>query len=170
MTAGASVGMLDHYNIRTRKFPETVQFYTDVLGLEELPAYAFDYPVQFYRLNDTQQLHITEWKDTPSFRGHVCLQVADINEAFRQLKALGAIDTSPWGKVRRLRDGAMQMFARDPSGNLLELSHPDAGTVDAAIWEDELVEQGDVFVSGRSDARGTRSEDASLYHSGRATE
>jgi hypothetical protein len=80
---------------------------------------------------------------------------------------LGAIDTSPWGKVRRLRDGTMQMFARDPSRNLLEISHPDAGTVEADIWEDELVEEGEVFVSGRGDARGTRSEDATLYHGGR---
>jgi hypothetical protein len=61
----------------------------------------------------------------------------------------------------------MQMFARDPSGNLLELSHPDSSMVEADIWNDELVEPGDVFVSGRGDARGTRSEDATLYHAGR---
>jgi lactoylglutathione lyase len=158
---------INHVTLIVDDLETAREFYTAVLGLEELPAYAFDYPVQFYRINDTQQLHITEWKDTPSFRGHVCLQVAEFNEVFRRLKALGAIDTSPWGKVRRLRDGTMQMFARDPSGNLLELSHPDAGTVDAAIWEDELVERGEVFVSGRGDARGTRAEDATLYHASR---
>jgi catechol 2,3-dioxygenase-like lactoylglutathione lyase family enzyme len=155
---------INHVTLIVEDLEKARRFYTDVLGLEELPAYAFDYPVQFYRINETQQLHITEWQDTPSFRGHVCLQVADFNAAFRTLKALGAIDTSPWGKVRRLRDGAMQMFARDPSGNLIELSHPDADTVDPEILADELVEPGDVFVSGRSDARGTRSEQASLYH------
>jgi lactoylglutathione lyase len=158
---------INHVTLIVDDLETAREFYTTVLGLEELPAYAFDYPVQFYRINDTQQLHITEWKDTPSFRGHVCLQVAEFNEVFRRLKALGAIDTSPWGKVRRLRDGTMQMFARDPSGNLLELSHPDAGTVDAAIWEDELVERGEVFVSGRGAARGTRAEDATLYHASR---
>ena len=158
---------INHVTLIVDDLEKAREFYTHVMGLEELPAYAFDYPVQFYRINDTQQLHITEWKDTPSFRGHVCLQVADFNESFHRLKALGAIDTAPWGRVRRLRDGTMQMFARDPSGNLLELSHPDSGTVSPAIWEDELLEQGDVFVSGRSDARGTRSEDASLYHASR---
>jgi catechol 2,3-dioxygenase-like lactoylglutathione lyase family enzyme len=155
---------INHVTLIVDDLEKARRFYTDVLGLEELPAYAFDYPVQFYRINDAQQLHITEWQDTPSFRGHVCLQVADFNAAFRALKALDAIDTSPWGKVRRLRDGAMQMFARDPSGNLIELSHPDAGLVAPEILADELVEPGDVFVSGRSDARGTRSEQASLYH------
>jgi catechol 2,3-dioxygenase-like lactoylglutathione lyase family enzyme len=157
---------INHVTLIVDDLEKARQFYTHVLGLEELPAYAFDYPVQFYRINDTQQLHITEWKDTPSFRGHVCLQVADFSETFDRLKELGAIDTSPWGKVRRLRDGAMQMFARDPSGNLLELSHPDASRVDAAIWADALVEPGDVFVSGRGDSRGSRSEAATLYHAG----
>jgi catechol 2,3-dioxygenase-like lactoylglutathione lyase family enzyme len=164
------VKAINHVTLIVDDLEKAREFYTNVMGLEELPAFAFDYPVQFYRINDAQQLHITEWKDTPSFRGHVCLQIAEFNETFRRLKALGAIDTAPWGKVRRLRDGAMQLFARDPCGNLLELSHPDAGTVDADIWSDELVEQGDVFVSGRGDARGTRSEDASLYHGTRSGE
>ena len=158
---------INHVTLIVADLEQAREFYTHILGLEELPAYAFDYPVQFYRINDTQQLHITEWKDTPSFRGHVCLQVADFNETFRRLKERSAVDTSPWGKVRRLRDGTMQMFARDPSGNLIELSHPDADTVDVDIWNDDLVEQGDVFVSGRGDSRGTRSETATLYHAGR---
>jgi catechol-2,3-dioxygenase len=89
------VRAINHVTLIVEDLEKAREFYTNVLGLEELPAYAFDYPVQFYRINDTQQLHITEWKDTPSFRGHVCLQVADFNEAFRRLKALGAIDTSP---------------------------------------------------------------------------
>jgi hypothetical protein len=29
------VGVLDHFNIRTRKLGETVRFYQDVLGLEK---------------------------------------------------------------------------------------------------------------------------------------
>lgn len=158
------VKAINHATLIVDDLEEARRFYTEVLGLEELPAYAFDYPVQFYRINDTQQLHITEWQDQPSFRGHICLQVADFNAAFRTFKALGIIDTAPWGKVRRLRDGAMQMFIRDPAGNLIEISHPDAGSVDPEILADELVEPGDVFVSGRGDARGTRADTATLYH------
>ena len=160
----ALIRTINHVTLIVDDLERAREFYTNVLGLEELPAYAFDYPVQFYKINDTQQLHLTEWPDTPSFRGHVCLQVEDFNETFRRLKARDAVDTRPWGKVRRLRDGAMQMFARDPAGNLIELSHPDAATVSPEIWSDELVEESDVFVSGRNDARGTRAEDATLYH------
>ncbi len=138
-------------------------FYTNVLGLEELPALPFDYPVQFYRLNEHQQLHLTEWKDAVSFRGHLCLEVDDFNEAFYRFKALGIIDIEPSGKVRKLKGGVMQMFIRDPAGNLIEISHRDASTVNPAIFQDELFEESEVYISGRGDARGERGEEASLY-------
>ena len=31
------------------------------------------------------------------------------------MKELGIIDIEPWGNVRQLPDGAMQLFVRDPS-------------------------------------------------------
>ena len=77
----------------------------------------------------------------------------------RVSRELGIVDEEPWGKVRQLPDGAMQMFVRDPAGNLLELSY--RGEVDQAILDE--VEHG-TYVSGRNDPRGTRGEDATLYH------
>ena len=35
---GMSVGVLDHFNIRTRNLGDTVRFYEDVLGLERAPG------------------------------------------------------------------------------------------------------------------------------------
>lgn len=131
-------------------------FYTNVLGLEELPAFAFDYPVQFYQINEREQLHLTEWKDAISFRGHFCLEVDDFNQAFYRAKELGIIDTAPWGRVRQLKHGAMQMFIRDPAGNLIEITYRGTVAIDPAIRQDELFEESDVFVSGREDSRGKR--------------
>ena len=40
---GISVGVLDHFNIRTRNLAETVRFYEDIMGLEKgaRPNFAF---------------------------------------------------------------------------------------------------------------------------------
>jgi hypothetical protein len=39
-----SVGVLDHYNVSTRKLKETVQFYEDVLGFVNGPRPQFNFP------------------------------------------------------------------------------------------------------------------------------
>lgn len=156
---------INHATLVVDDLERAAIFYRDELGLEALPAFDLDFPAQFFRINQSQQLHLTEWKDTPSFRGHVCFEVDDFNTIFDRMKALDAIDVRPWGRIRRLPDGAMQMFVRDPAGNLVEITCSPDCPVDERIFEDELSEseQG-LFKSGREDGRGTRGEDASLYH------
>ena len=156
---------INHVTLVVDDLDEACRFYEEEFGLEALPAFKFDYPAQFYKINDEQQLHLTEWEDRPSFRGHVAIQVSDFTECFRRMKARGAIDIAPWGKVRRLPDGVMQMFVRDPSGNLVEIVCPPGDDVDESIFEEEIVEsESDLYVSGRDDARGLQSDDATLYH------
>ncbi len=157
---------INHVSLIVDDIETAAAFYEKELGLEPLPAYKFDYPAAFFRVNATQQLHVTEWKDYPSFRGHVCLRVDDWMAAFRRFRTLGIIDIRAWGKVRKLPDGTFQMFIRDPSGNLVEISGPPGSKVDESIFgADELCQaETGAFVSGRDDARGLQSEDASLYH------
>ena len=154
---------INHVALIVKDLEAACIFYEKELGLEPLPAFLFDYPTAFFKFNDQQQLHLTEWEDTHSFRGHICVQVDDINTLFFRMKALGIIDIQPWGKVRRLPDGAIQMFVRDPSGNLVELSSDPEDPIDLKIFEDELYQEG-IYVSGRNDFRGYKSKDATLYH------
>ena len=154
---------INHVALIVKDLEAACIFYEKELGLEPLPAFLFDYPTAFFKFNDQQQLHLTEWEDTHSFRGHICVQVDDINALFFRMKDLGIIDIQPWGKVRRLPDGAIQIFVRDPSGNLIELSSDPEDPIDAKIFEDELYQEG-IYVSGRNDFRGYKSKDATLYH------
>jgi catechol 2,3-dioxygenase-like lactoylglutathione lyase family enzyme len=154
---------INHVTLIVDNLEKASEFYEKELGLEPLPAFLFDYPTGFFKFNDEQQLHITEWEDATSFRGHICVQVDDFNQIFYRMQELNVIDTEPWGKVRRLPDGAMQMFIRDPSGNLVEISSSPDAQIDEAIFEDELYKEG-LYKSNRNDYRGYRSENATLYH------
>lgn len=161
----AKVTRINHVTLVVDQLEKAAAFYEHEMGLEVIPAFLFDYPTAFFKITEDQQLHLTEWEDKMSFRGHVCLQVDDFNTIFHRMKELGIVDIQPWGKVRQLPDGAMQMFVRDPSGNLVELSSPPEykDQLDPSIFEDDLYEEG-IYVSGRNDFRGYKSANATLYH------
>lgn len=159
----AKATKINHVTLIVKNLEEAGKFYENELGLELLPAFQFDYPVLFFKFNEEQQLHLSEWEDNQSFRGHVCLTVDDFNAIFYRMKELGIIDTNPWGKARKLPDGAMQMFVRDPSGNLVELSSGPGAEINPEIFNDEYYEEG-IYVSGRNDFRGYKSDNATLYH------
>nr|WP_068889435.1 VOC family protein [Pedobacter panaciterrae] len=154
---------INHVTLIVDNLEKAGEFYQNELGLEPLAAFRFDYPVMFFKFNDEQQLHLSEWEDTTSFRGHICVQVDDFNSIFFRMKELSVIDVKPWGKVRQLPDGAMQMFVRDPAGNLVEISSTPGSEVDPSIFKDEFYEEG-LYVSNRNDFRGYRSDNATLYH------
>jgi catechol 2,3-dioxygenase-like lactoylglutathione lyase family enzyme len=154
---------INHVALIVSNLEEACEFYEHELGLEPIPAFLFDYPTAFFKFNEEQQLHLTEWEDAYSFRGHICVQVDDINTIFYRMKELGVIDIKPWGHVRQLPDGPIQMFVRDPSGNLIEISCAPDAAIDPKIFEDELFKEG-IYVSGRNDFRGYKTKDATLYH------
>jgi catechol 2,3-dioxygenase-like lactoylglutathione lyase family enzyme len=132
--------LLQHVNVNVDDLNLAVAFYRDVLGLplDDTPDQGFR--SQFFRIGKSQQIHMNEIADSHQFRGHFCLVVPDFVAVFRAAKRANAIDTKPWGRVRRLPSGAMQMFVRDPAGNLVEVgSAPDA-VIDAALFADPLVE------------------------------
>jgi len=156
---------LHHVTLIVQDLEKACEFYETEFGVERLPAFKLDFPAQFYKINDEQQLHLSEWPDKPSFRGHACFQVDDFNTVFRRMKEQGRIDTAPWGNVRKLPDGAMQMFVRDPFDNLIEISCSPDTEIDPDIFEDEQVDSGvNTFVSERNDSRGDQEDGATLYH------
>jgi catechol 2,3-dioxygenase-like lactoylglutathione lyase family enzyme len=117
-----------------------VEFYGTALGLEPLPTPDMDFPAQFFKINDLQEIHLNELQDVTPERAHFCLRIDDFTDQLRRMKALGAIEIKTWGKVRRLPSGVMQMFVRDPSGNLIELSCESDQYVDPAIFDEEIFE------------------------------
>lgn len=131
---------LHHVNVNVDNLDAAVAFYRDVIGLplDATPDQGFR--SQFFRLGAAQQIHMNEIADSHQFRGHFCIVAPDFPAVFRRAKQAGAIDCKPWGRVRRLPSGAMQMFVRDPAGNLVEISSARDAVIDPALFADELVE------------------------------
>ena len=76
-----SVGVLDHFNIRTRKLAETVRFYEDVLG----PKYG---AIRAWWANKSQETHrpleeaVSEEGFRDEFIGGVSAEIAQRVEAW----------------------------------------------------------------------------------------
>jgi lactoylglutathione lyase len=64
---------------------------------------------------------------------------------FHRMRQHGVLELETWGKVRRLPTGTMQMFVRDPSGNLIELASEPDDTIDPAIFGLDEVQSDEGF-------------------------
>jgi catechol 2,3-dioxygenase-like lactoylglutathione lyase family enzyme len=120
----------NHLSIGTRNLAETVRFYQAVLGMEAIPSYNFGFKTRYLRCGDLQ-LHIFELEDHVPRYQHFALDVDDFHAAYDAAKALGALDSTTFrNSVNELPDGCVQMYLRDPAGNLIEIDWPDVTTLD----------------------------------------
>lgn len=131
---------IHHINLMVDDLAPAVEFYGSALGLAAVPTPDMGFPAQFFTINDLQEIHVNQLDDITPERAHFCLRVDDFNAVFRRMRALGVIEITTWGKVRRLPSGVMQMFVRDPAGNLIELSCEADQYVDPEIYDESIFE------------------------------
>jgi catechol 2,3-dioxygenase-like lactoylglutathione lyase family enzyme len=146
----------NHLSIGSKNLAESVKFYKSVLGMETIPTYNFGFKTAYLRCGDLQ-LHIFELEDSIPFYQHFAVDVDDFHAAYDAAKAIGALDSSAFrNPVNELPDGCVQMYLRDPAGNLLEIDWPDVRTLDRSrIPEMKLLTE-----FAEQDAEGLK---ASLY-------
>jgi len=127
---------LNHVSISARDLAESTRFYVEVFGMEPIPTYTFAFPVQYLRLGDLQ-LHLFE-RDTPApdFH-HFAINVDDFEAAYTKARELGIQESRAFfSHAYELPDGSVQMYFRDPSGNLVEVDWPDVTTIDRTVVTD----------------------------------
>ena len=97
-------------------------FYEGVLGLRPLARPDFGFPGRWYDLGHGHQLHLMGTPEAPgqtgipTFDRHIALRVPDVEETARQLAEAGIEFARGSG-----RSGVVQLFVRDPDGNMIEL-------------------------------------------------
>ena len=113
---------INHVSIKADDLEESARFYEDLFGMERIPTPKFpDGPVLWLRLGD-QQLHLFE-RDTPApMYHHLAFDVDDFEAVYRKARELGLLDAETWGdQIREHPAGWVQMYLRDPAGNLVEI-------------------------------------------------
>lgn len=121
-----------HVSISATDLEESARFYKEFFGMEEVPSPDFSGPVRWLRVGDLQ-LHLFLDEDPAPERHHFALDVDDFEAAYRRAEELGIRDRGHFSTVRELPDGAVQMYLRDPAGNLVEVNWPDVTTLDRDV-------------------------------------
>ena len=124
---------LTHVSIGARDLEEPVRFYEDFFGMEEVPAPDFTGRVRWPRVGDLK-LHPFQDEGSAPVGHHFALGVDDFGAAFRKTRETGArVEGGNYSTVREPPDGAVQMYLRDPAGNLVEVNWRNANTLDRGL-------------------------------------
>ena len=124
-----SVGVLDHFNIRTRNLGATVRFYEDILGLEKGPRPNFAFPGAWMYSEGRAVVHLVDISPTDEAQkpdSGVVHHVAFVSRCFKgmkqRLQGKGVAFES-----REVPGGDLwQIFITDPNGVMIELNYETA--------------------------------------------
>ena len=130
-----TIARLNHVSVSAPDMDESVRFYTEVFGMEEVPAPNFGYPLRWLRVGDLQ-LHLYP-RTEPRTSAHFALEVDDFDALYRRAKEMGVLDRhTHQHHLWELYSGEVQLYLRDPAGNLIEIVWPDARTLAPDITAD----------------------------------
>ena len=124
--ASVSVGVLDHFNIRTRRLDETVRFYAEALGLTKGPRPNFSFPGAWLYSDGRAVVHVVDIGPTDEPQKPdtgVVHHVAFASRGFSKMKAHLEAAGFPFKTVEVPGGELWQIFVRDPNGVMLELNY-----------------------------------------------
>ena len=126
---GVSVGVLDHFNIRTRKLADTVRFYEDIMGLEKGARPNFAFPGAWMYSEGKAVVHLVDISKTEEPQKpdsgvvhHVAFASRDFAGMKQRLKSKGL----PFDVREVPGVDVWQIFVTDPNGVMIELNYETA--------------------------------------------
>jgi catechol 2,3-dioxygenase-like lactoylglutathione lyase family enzyme len=151
---------LNHVSVSADDIDASLRFYRDLFGAEPIPTPNFGFPVQWVRLGE-QQLHLFHRPGTAPSHHHfaVTVSVEDLDPVYERAAKLDAFDGTTFGHhLYELPGDVVQLYLRDPGGNLLEVDAPGASRVSEALRRD-MKRLADVRPQSEENQRAT------LFHS-----
>jgi catechol 2,3-dioxygenase-like lactoylglutathione lyase family enzyme len=121
---------LTHVSVTVTDVAKAREFYSSVLGFEEIDRPAFDFPGIWYSLGGDLQLHIilndalvrpaVERERIHARYAHFALWTEDCDATAARIEALGLACRDVFSGPTGLR----QVFVKDPDGNMIEFIGP----------------------------------------------
>ena len=122
-----------HVSVHAHDLEESMLFYQSLFGMQEIPAPEFPFPVRWLRVGDLE-LHLFESEAAAPTGHHFGLDVDDFGAVYEKAQELGAqVQEGYFSGLYELPDGAVQLYLRDPAGNLVEVNYPRATDLDATL-------------------------------------
>ena len=122
-----------HVSVHAHDLEESARFYKELFGMEEIPSPDFPFPVRWLKVG-ALELHLFPSEDAGPSGHHFGLDVDDFEAVCMRAREMGAQVTEGYfSKVYELPDGAVQLYLRDPAGNMVEVNHPDAAALDRSV-------------------------------------
>lgn len=139
---GAQVPYINHVAVPVDDIDRAVTFYQDWFDAKVVPSPRFPVPVAWLLLGKVQ-VHLVQHPDQPSPAYHFSVAF----ESREQFEALywragreGQLDRETFQHhLYELPEGAVQLYIRDVSGNIIECVYPDISALSSEIADARLL-------------------------------
>jgi catechol 2,3-dioxygenase-like lactoylglutathione lyase family enzyme len=112
---------INHVSVNAPDLQASIDFYVDLLGAKPIPTPNFGHPVQWLALGRTQ-LHLFQRDVPPPSHHHFGITVDDLEPVYRAAERRGAFDRRSYAShLVELPGDVVQLYLRDPAGNLVEI-------------------------------------------------
>jgi catechol 2,3-dioxygenase-like lactoylglutathione lyase family enzyme len=112
---------INHVSITALDLEESVAFYVELVGAVPIATPNFGIPIRWLALGRTQ-LHLFVRDGEPPTHHHLGITVDDLEPAYRAAERRDALDRDTFSNhLVELPGDIVQLYVRDPAGNLVEL-------------------------------------------------
>jgi catechol 2,3-dioxygenase-like lactoylglutathione lyase family enzyme len=112
---------VNHVSVVAHELEVSLRFYEEMFSVERIATPNFGFPVQWLRLG-AMQLHLFERPEPAPTYHHFALTVDDLEATYARAEDRGALDRTAFGhQLYELPGDCVQLYLRDPAGNLVEV-------------------------------------------------